>query len=321
MAFFVAALGKQISSNATTTLAQALTPSKKDVSAISAFIRDNTKKSWKPLAVIGTAGALAYGAYLVRTEILQQREDTKVAPTILEARNLAHTANLVDGNCGPERNEFEDLDSLADDLLLQLEEEPELEDCLENDPTASEDVRWSNPEKEIDIIDLKIKMRKYELGSIDKDGSADDEPSSKKIADPIIAGLKTKKVLVSQEAYHKEQYRKQRKRVRSGQLSNAVRGLAAKIRASFPLPEGSMLQQKAMCLYAAKECRKMCIREAQIAVMVPKAVALASIPTTSQVDLRQITKIEAVELKYKKMAWSGYKNKQGWAAHLASLFA
>jgi hypothetical protein len=325
MAFIVAALGKQVSSNATTTLAQCLTPSRKDVSVITNLIRDNTKRHWKPLAVIGTAGALAYGAYLVRTEIYQQREDTKVAPTILEARNLAHTANSVDGNCGPEQNEFEELDSLADDLLLQLEEEPELEDCLENDPTACEDVRWSSGEKELDIIDLRIKLRKYELGCVDKDGSSDEEITGvkpkKSIADPIITGLKTKKVLVSQEAYHKEQYRKQRKRVRSGQLSNAVRGLAAKIRASFPLPEGSMLQQKAMCLYAAKECRKMCIREAQIALMVPKAVALASIPTTSQVDLRQITKIEAVELKYKKMAWSGYKNKQGWAAHLASLFA
>lgn len=287
---------------------------KKTVSTISDLIRDNTKRHWKPLAVIGAAGALAYGAYMVRSEILQQKEDTKVAPTLTEVRNLTHTANSVDGNCGPERNDFEDLDSLADDFLLELEDQPELEDCLENDPAASVDVRWTSEEKEHDILDLQMKQRKFEIKT--SDGLDEDN-----IVDPVLSGLMLKKVIVTQESYHKEQYRKQRKRVRSGQLSNATRGLAAKIRASFPIPDGSMLQQKAMCLYAAKECRKMCIREAQIATMVPKAVTLASVPTTSQVDLRQITKIDSVELRYKKMAWSGYKNKQGWAAHLASLFA
>lgn len=312
---FLSLVSKNVTGTLANSIGNTLMLDKKEVSAISKLIRDHTKRHWKPLAVIGAAGALAYGAYMVRTEILQQIEDTKAAPTPTEARNLTHTANLVDGNCGPERSDFEELDSLADELLLDLEQEPELEDCLENDPTASADVRWSSAEKELDIVDLQIKKRKSEAKS---SGSDDNDES---VNDEVITQLKMKKVIIAEEAYHKEQYRKQRKRVRSGQLNKAIRGLAAKIRASFPIPDGSMLQQKAMCLYAAKECRKMCIREAQIATMVPKAVSLASIPTTSQVDLRQITKIEAVELKYKKMAWSGYKNKQGWAAHLASLFA
>jgi hypothetical protein len=319
---FLASIGSVLVTQNKQALAQSFVVDKKSVSALSKLVRDSIKSNWKPLAVLGAAGALSYGAYLVRTEIQQQKEDTKAEPTTDEVENLTHFASSVDGKQALDVGLFAELDSLADDLLLDLEIEPELEDCLENDPAASEDVRWSNLDKEIDILDLRIKERKYVLGGADKDGSSDEESSSKKhLADPIIAGLKTKKVLATQEAYHKEQYRKQRKRVRSGQLSQAVRGLAAKIRASFPLPDGSTLQQKAMCLYAAKECRKMCIREAQIATMVPRAVALASIPTTSQVDLRQITKIPAVELKYKKMAWSGYKNKQGWAAHLASLFA
>lgn len=321
MAFF-SLVSKNVTGTLANSVGNALMLDKKDVSAFSKLVRDSVKSNWKPLAVLGAAGALSYGAYLVRTEIHQQKEDTKAEPTTDEVENLTHFASTVDGKQALDVGLFAELDSLADDLLLDLETEPELEDCLENDPAASEDVRWSNLDKEIDILDLRIKERKYVLGGADKDGSSDEESSLKKhLADPIIAGLKTKKVLVTQEAYHKEQYRKQRKRVRSGQLSQAVRGLAAKIRASFPLPDGSTLQQKAMCLYAAKECRKMCIREAQIATIVPKAVALASIPTTSQVDLRQITKIPAVELKYKKMAWSGYKNKQGWAAHLAKLFA
>jgi hypothetical protein len=321
MAFFASIAATALAENKQA-LAQTLRVDKKTVSALSVFIRDNTKKSWKPLAVLGTAGALAYGAYMVRTEILRRIEDTKAQPTLSEVRNLTHFADSVD-KCGPDPNDLAELDSLADDLLLELENEPELEDCLENDPTASEEVRWSSIDREDNVVELEIKKRKYDLGVPEKTDS-DDETTGKSrkfTADPIIAGLKAKKVLIAQEAYHKEQYRKQRKRVRSGQLSNATRGLAAKIRASFPLPDGSMLQQKAMCLYAAKECRKMCIREAQIASMVPKAVALASVPTTSQVDLRQIVQVDSVQLKYRKMAWSGFKNKQGWAAHLAKLFA
>lgn len=305
MSFLVASVAKQLGANMTTTVAQALTPSKKEVSALSSLVRDNTRKYWKPLVAVGTVGALAYGAYKVRTEILQQKSDTEASPTPTQVRNLTHTADSVDGNCGPERGDFDELDALADELLEELQEQPELEDCLENDPAASADTRWTDAESELAIIQHKIDAGKAALI-----GDEYSHPT-----------LELQKCIIVEESYRKQQYRKQRKRVRSGQLSNATRGLAAKIRASFPLPEGSMLQQKAMCLYAAKECRKMCIREAQIAVMVPKAVALASIPTTSQVDLRQITQIDAVQLRYRKMAWSGFKNKQGWAAHLASLFA
>jgi len=311
------ALGKQVVANTTTTFAQAFTPSKQDIKIVSDIVRNVAKRHWKPLVGGVVVGACIYGVQKIRTEIQLAREEQRISPSITEVRNLTHTANSVDGNCGPERNDFEELDSLADDFLLELEEQPELEDCLENDPAASADVRWSSEEREHAIIDLQIKQRKSETKKTD---GTDEEGEEISPVDPVISGLMLKKVVVSQETYHKEQYKKQRKRVRSGQLSNATRGLAAKIRASFPIPDGSTLQQKAMCLYAAKECRKMCIREAQIALIVPKAVALASIPTTSQVDLRQITKIEAVELKYKKMAWSGFKNKQGWAAHLASLF-
>jgi hypothetical protein len=310
---FLSSIGSVLVAQNKQALAQSFVVDKKTVSAISKFVRSSTEKHWKPLAGAAFVGTCIYGAIKIRSEILLAREELKFQPNTNEVENLKFIANSVDGVRSLDVSDFAELDSLADDLLLELEEEKELEDCLENDPTASEDVRWSSAEKELDIVDLQIKKRRSETKS-----KSDDEDE---VQDDVITSLKMKKVIIAQEAYHKEQYRKQRKRVRSGQLSTAVRGLAAKIRASFPIPDGSMLQQKAMCLYAAKECRKMCIREAQVATMVPKAVSLASIPTTSQVDLRQITKIESVELKYKKMAWSGYKNKQGWASHLASLFA
>lgn len=318
---FLSSIGTIVVAQNKQIIAQQLCIDKKTVALATRFIRDNTKECVKPLLVVGACTAAYYGFSYVRTEIMKRRREQLIAPTPLEVENLTHTANSVDGNCGLDQEGGAEL-------------EPELEDCLENDPAASEEVRWSSADKEDMIVDLEIKKRKYDLGLKDRgdkkfvagsDDESDDMPTGRKSrkqeADLIISELKLKKVIIAREAYHKEQYRKQRKRVRSGQLSSAIRGLTSKIRASFPIPDGSMLQQKAMSLYAAKECRKMCIREAQIAAMVPKAVALASIPTTSQVDLRQIVQIEAVQLKYNKMAWSGYKNKQGWLATLEKLFA
>lgn len=318
---------KQLAANSTTTVAQALTPSKNDMRLLSGFIRENTKKHWKPVAGAVFLGTCVYGAIKIRSEILLAREELKIAPDFIEIRNLTHTAGLVDSNCGPD-HELGDLDSLAEQLLVDLEDAPELEDCLENDPTASEDTKWTSGDVESAIVDCQINLRKYSIGGkgkivADDSDSEESDSKSRKNAPPdsIILDLISKKVDISRAAYHKEQYKKQRKRVRTGQLNNAIRGLVAKIRGSFPIPDGSALQQKAMCLYAQKECRKMCIREMQLALMVPKAVALASVPTTSQVDLRQIVKIEPVQLKYNKMAWSGYKNKQGWLASLGNLFA
>jgi hypothetical protein len=314
---FLSSIGGIVVAQNKQIIAQQLCLDKKTVALATRFIRDNTKECVKPLLVVGACTAAYYGLSYVRTEIIKRRREQLIAPTPLEIENLTHTANSVDSNCG--------LDQEGDAEL-----EPELEDCLENDPAASEDVRWLSADKEDMIVDLEIKERKYNIGLSDRgdkklEADSDEEPpegKSKKVkADSIISELKHKKVLIAQEAYRREQYRKQRKRVRSGCLSKAVKGLTFKIRASFPIPDGSMLQQKAMSLYAAKECRKMCIREAQIATIVPKAVALASIPTTSQVDLRQIVQIEPVQLKYNKMAWSGFKNKQGWLANLEKFFA
>jgi hypothetical protein len=296
-----------VAKNVTGSLAQSIGNSfmlsKDDTKQVAGFIRANTKKYWKPIAAIGALGVLAYGAHKVRTEIFNQREEAKVRPTVSEAENLSTLVALVEPGVKFNSGEFDELDFLVDELLDEWNIEPELEDCLENDPAASGEVRWSKAETELQILELQIECRDFETS---------------KEADERVAEIKRKKCIIAEEAYLKEQYKRQRKRVRFDKLSQAVKGLAAKIRASFPLPDGSQLQQKAMCLYAAKECRKMFIRETQIAQLVPKAVSLASIPTNAQVDLRVLTKIEPVQLKYNKMAWSGYKNKAGWLSRLVA---
>jgi len=187
--------------------------------------------------------------------------------------------------------------------LEGLDEDLELEDCLENDPIPTEEIRWSDKDTELELMQLKIERDSLEIHNV---------------VDERIAAHMQKKCMIVEEHYHKQQIKRQRKRVMHGRLSSAIKGLSNKIRASFPMPDGTQLQQKAMSLYAAKECRKMNMRESAIAELIPKAVALASVPTTAQVDLRMITQIAPVQLRYNKMAWSGYKNKRGWLSSLVA---
>jgi predicted transposase YbfD/YdcC len=285
-----------------TAIAQSFVPDKKDVKFLSNLIRDNTKRYWKPLAAVGVVGALAYGAYKVRSEILEQREQSAIRPSDSEAESLAIIAGTV-ANRVDFYNKIDTMDNLQDGFLEEIEEALELEDCLENDPIPTEDLRWSDKEAELEIVEMQIDCENLEVKNADQEK---------------LVKLRLKKCMIVENHYHKQQQKRQRKRVIHGQLSSAVKALSNKIRSSFPMPDGTQLQQKAMSLYAAKECRKMNMRESAIAELIPKAVTLASIPTTAQIDLRMITQIESVKLKYNKMAWSGYKNKSTWASKLVA---
>jgi hypothetical protein len=280
MAFLVAALGKQISSNATTTLAQALTPSKKDVSVISNLIRVNTKRHWKPLCAAGAVVGAAFAAYKVRTEILRQRDEIRVGPTTNEAENLSESASLPEVGSPLDVGMYGELETLADCLLEELE----LEECLEVDPAFAVDQRFIDVEQVQAIKDCK-------------DESVQEQMDIK---------------------YKMEVQRKSRKRVRGDRLPHACRAMVAKLRASFPTPDGSPLQQKAMALYLAKEGRKLKMRETQLAVLIPRAVALASVPSDSQVNMRLLMAIEPVKFKYQRMKWGGVIGAENWLSRLVS---
>jgi hypothetical protein len=326
MAFLATGLGKQVLANITTTCAQSLTPSKNDMKFLSGFVRENTRKHWKMALAVAAVGTIGYGAYHLRTEMVKQDADRRVAPTLHEARRLAHTAYLASGNCEPDLD-VEALDDLADDMFEEL---LEFEDYLENDPAPSSERKWQDTDGLIEVAEMSEKLIRSstDVSELIATGGlpdhSDSGPSVKSGIKAASAGqIETisKVVAIKQQKIDYEQYRRQRKRVRSGQLSRACKSLAAKLRASFPIPDGSALQQKAMCLYAAKECRKLHLRESQISLIIPQAVSLASVPSTDQINMRMITKIEPVQLKYNKMSWSGYQSKSTWLAKLTSMLA
>lgn len=270
MAFIISGLGKQFMANTTTTVAQALTPTKNDMKIVSNFIRDNTKKYWKPVAGAVVVGTCVYGAIKLRSEMLQARKQLKFTPTADEIENLSVNASFSEVGAPLDVGLLGELNKLADDLVNELT----LEQCLEVD---------SEVEKVIangDDIDLEL----LEM----------EESGKSKVT---IDKLKEKQDLQIKA--------KAKKRVVKFLLPQACKAMVAKLRTSFPTPNGSAIQQKAMALYLAKEGRKLKIRETQLAVLIPRAVALASVPTSAQIDMRVLMAIEPVELKFKRMEWKG----------------
>jgi predicted RNA-binding protein with RPS1 domain len=270
MAFIISGLGKQFMANTTTTVAQALTPTKNDMKIVSNFIRDNTKKYWRPVAGAVVVGTCVYGAIKLRSEMLQARRQLKFTPTADEIENLSANASFPEVGAPLDVGLLGELNKLADDLVNELT----LEQCLEVD---------SEVEKVIangDDIDLEL----LEM----------EESGKSKVT---IDKLKEKQDLQIKA--------KAKKRVVKFLLPQACKAMVAKLRTSFPTPNGSAIQQKAMALYLAKEGRKLKIRETQLAVLIPRAVALASVPTNAQIDMRVLMAIEPVELKFKRMEWKG----------------
>jgi hypothetical protein len=194
----------------------------------------------------------------------------KFTPTADEIENLSANASFPEVGAPLDVGLLGELNKLADDLVNELT----LEQCLEVD---------SEVEKVIangDDIDLEL----LEM----------EESGKSKVT---IDKLKEKQDLRIKA--------KAKKRVVKFLLPQACKAMVAKLRTSFPTPNGSAIQQKAMALYLAKEGRKLKIRETQLAVLIPRAVALASVPTNAQIDMRVLMAIEPVELKFKRMEWKG----------------
>lgn len=259
-------------------LAQSFIVDKKSVTQLSNFIRVNTKKFWKPLAAVGVVGALTYGALVVRSEIQKQREEAKLQPPNDEVENLTATASMPEVGAALDVGMLADLSNLADELMEELE----LVECLERDP-ADDSV----------LLDIELMH---------------------KIVECSDEGLKLKMM----EKMADQDERRARKRIRAGQIPVACKAMVSKLRTSFPSPDGSALQQKAMALYLAKEGRKLKIRETQLAVLIPRAVAIASVPTNAQIDTRVLMSIEPVRFKYARMAWQGVKNEKSWLSKLVA---
>lgn len=281
MAFLLSMAGSIATQNKQA-IAQSFVVDKKSVQLLSNFVRDNTRKYWKPIAGAVVVGTCVYGAVKIRSEILLARKEFKFAPTPLEIENLSVNASFPEVGAPLDEGMLGQLEELSENLL---EREFELEECLEVDKVFEKD-----DEKHVDIEQVQA--------------IADCKDESVKNA------MSTK--------LNAEMVRKSRKRVRKDMLPIACKAMVAKLRASFPTPDGSALQQKAMALYLAKEGRKLKMRETQLSVLIPRAVALASVPSDAQIDMRLLMAIEPVTFKYQRMKWGGVAKEKSWLARLVS---
>lgn len=248
--------------------------------------------------------ALQQNEFAIEQEILDFDEYLEVDPTVAPHRVwVDRTATLR-------------VLELEDDLEEMSKEDNDVIDAFLE---GSESFSTDEPEMPTEIMFGTIPTPLPKAGrrkAVQSDSSDQDEGAKQK-----SVGLMSKVLAVEKHVLKYDETKKQHKRVRSGQVSNATKALAAKIRYSFPIPDGSILQQKAMCLYAAKECRKLHLRESQAATIIPQSVAIASVPSDQQVNMRMLTSLEPVKLKYNKMAWSGYDDKAAWINKLLPIFA
>ncbi len=281
MAFALAKFGSVVVTQNTQALAQSLVVDKRTVKDFTKVVKKVVNDNWKPLAAVSFVAAATFGALKLRAEYKRQEFERSLSPCEEKARKLKEAASLIEVGASIERGLYKDLDDLANDLMEELE----LEDCLESDQTEAEMLKY---------VDTKL------LQEVDE---CKDE--------------RTKEVILEKIEHIK--YGKSKKRIRHFMLPNALKALVSKARASFPVPDGSKIQQKAIALYLAKEGRKLHIRESQLSVLIPKAVALASIPTDAQIDARNIMNIESVKVRFNKMEWQGVRNERSWLNKLVSV--
>lgn len=266
--------------NQSSAFMQALVPTNKEMKQYTTLARKTILNNWKPIVAVTAGVALVAGARKVYSTIKEEQTQLNAAPNAAEVERLRCLAEGSTYGHQLDCSIFEELSSLADDLLNEME----LEDCLETD----ESVAFENEHFD----------DKSEIAAIKTENEDEKE--------------------VHRRRARINQYRRNRKSINRNCISHALKAMTNKIRVNFPMPDGTPLQQKAMSLFISKECKKLFMRESDMAALIPKAVALASVPTTAQVDVRQLMKTEPVLLKYNKMAWSGFKNRNGWLSRVAA---
>lgn len=107
---------------------------------------------------------------------------------------------------------------------------------------------------------------------------------------------------------------KQRLSVKKNKVPVALKSLVCKARLAFPNPNGTRLQHQAMSMFLYKECRKLNMRHADMSKLIPRAVALAQVPSTTQVDMAQLLELPEVKLRYLKI--NGKRLSPNWSSKL-----
>lgn len=260
---FFYAIAKSTLANSTTALSQSLALTKQDSKWVSDLVRVNTKRHWRKAAVVVTCGALIAGAYKVHCSLQEWKEQQELAVTGADDVHLL--ANLAD----VQRTSSHTVEATLQAMGTVQDCEPEIEDVLEADPFEVEFMRT-----ELDVVaDFDDKGRK----------------------------LPTDQAKVDKA--HRKRSRAERKKIKESGYGVALKSLVNRAKLAFPVPKDTELQAQAINLFLYKECRKLNLRISDAARLIPKATALAMVPSDVQIECGQLMGIPAIQKRYLRRGW------------------
>jgi hypothetical protein len=260
---FLYAIAKSTLSNSSTALSQSLALNRQDSKWVSDLIRDNTKRHWRKAAVVATCGALIAGAYKVHCSVKEWKEQQELAVT--EADDVLLLANIAD----VQRISSETVEATLQAMDALQSDEPELEDVLEADPFDVEFMRTELAiEEEFDENGKKLPVNPDKLARA-----------------------------------HRKRSKAERKRIKLNGYGVALKSLVNRAKLAFPIPKDTEIQAQAINLFLYKECRKLNLRLTDAASLIPKATALAMVPSDVQIECGQLMGIPTIQKRYLRRCW------------------
>jgi hypothetical protein len=249
--------------NSSSALSQSLALNKQDSKWVSDLIRDNTKRHWRKVAVVGACGALIAGAYKVHCSLKEWKEQQELAAEGGDDVHLLASLSNV-----------QSVSSTVVDLTLQAmgtiqDCEPEIEDVLEVDPIHVGFMRT-----ELELVSDKLENGKQDPNYVEKVDRA-----------------------------HRKRSRAERKKISATGYGVALKSLVNRAKLAFPVPKETEIQAQAINLFLYKECRKLNLRIADAAALIPKATALAMVPSDVQIECGQLMGIPMIQKRYLRRGW------------------
>lgn len=242
----------------TTTSAMQSLVNKDDTKALAKWIKGTCTRHWKTGLVVGTGIALIAGAYKVHCDVVTWREQQELSPR----ESLSKYESLVDITEKTSGQISGILEEIGCEFPVS-DDGGELEDVLEIDEPVN---TWAT---------------QFEIGNL--------EPEEK-LEGSALQLYKYKQTLKSQV--------RERKKIKINGQGVALRGLVAKARLAFPVPKATEMQAQAINLFLYKECRKLNIRLTDMAILIPRAVALAMIPSETQIESSQLQSLPIITKRF-----------------------
>jgi hypothetical protein len=250
--------------------------SKKDTNTLTGLIRVNTKRHWKKIAFVGACSALIAGGYKIHCELSQWREQQDLAPNQEEEERLEVVSSMVN----IQTQSHDDITLICGAIGIEHSDDMrEIEDVLVVD--------------EVDSECLRVMEDEVKFASTSKGDSVEEVAYANKIN------------VLRKDKAKLERLRKSRKKISDDGFPTALRSLVSRAKLAFPIPRADELQIQSINLFLYKECRKLNLRVTDAAKLIPQAVALACIPSDTQISNSQLIGLPEIQRRFLRRKWKG----------------